>query len=125
MWPYTGFAILSRGEDGENMGPIDWPIIGKQVGMGLLLGFALGYAAKKAIKVAFVAIGILLLALVSLQNLGFISIHWTEIEAAYNQTIQPSGGFDTTLQGWLDSLAALLPGVGGFSAGFVWGLKKG
>ncbi len=107
------------------MGSIDWPLIGEQVGLGLVLGFALGYAAKKALKVAFVALGILLVALVGLQSLGFISIHWAQIEAAYNQTIQPSVGFDTAVQGWIDSLAALLPGLGGFSAGLVWGLKRG
>lgn len=106
-------------------GPIDWPVVGKQVGLGLVLGFAVGYAAKKALQVAFVVTGVLLLTLVALQNYGFISIHWTQIEAVYNKSINPPGGFDAALRGWLDSLAAIVPGAGGFTIGFFWGMKKG
>ena len=106
-------------------GPIDWPIIGKQVGLGLVLGFAVGYAAKKAIQVAFITVGLLLLILVGLQNAGFISIHWSAVEAAYNQYVNPPGGFNTVFTGWLNSLAAVIPGAGGFTVGFFWGLKKG
>ena len=107
------------------MDQIDWPVVGKQVGLGLLLGFALGYTAKKALKVALVATGLLLLVLVGLNEVGFISIHWTKIEAAYNETLNPPGGFGQLLQGWVDSLAAVIPGAGGFTLGFFLGLKKG
>lgn len=106
-------------------GPIDWPLFGKQVGLGLVLGFAVGYAAKKALQIAFVAIGLLVLTLVVLQNYGFISIHWQQIESVYNQSINPPGGLDAALRGWVDSLAAIIPGAGGFTIGFFLGMKKG
>ena len=108
-----------------NSGPIDWPVFGKQVGLGFVLGFAIGYVAKKALKIALVAVGILVLALVVLQNYGFISIHWQEIESVYNETLNPPGGLDSVVRGWVDSLAAVLPGAGGFTIGFFLGLKKG
>lgn len=106
-------------------GPIDWPLFGKQVGLGLVLGFAIGYVAKKALKVAVIAAGILVLTLVALQHYEFISINWQEIESVYNRSVNPPGGLDSQLRGWLDSLAAVIPGAGGFTVGFFWGLKKG
>jgi len=105
-------------------GPIDWPLFGKQVGLGLVLGFAIGYAAKKALQIALVALGLLVLTLVVLQSYGFISIHWNQIESVYNQSLPPDG-LDSVLRGWIDSLAAIIPGAGGFTIGFFWGLKKG
>lgn len=106
-------------------GSIDWPVVGKQVGLGFLLGFAVGYAAKKALQIAFVITGILVVVLVVLQQYGFISIHWTRIEAVYNETINPPGGFEAALRGWVDSLAAMIPAAGGFTVGFFWGMKRG
>lgn len=106
-------------------GLIDWPMIGKQVGLGALLGFAVGFAAKKALKIALVAVGALFLALVALQHYEFISVDWTKIEAAYSQALNPPGGLDAVVRGWVDSLAAVLPGAGGFAAGFFWGMRKG
>lgn len=104
---------------------IDWPLIGKQVGLGALLGFAVGFAAKKALKVALVVAGILFLVLVALQHYEFISINWTRIEAAYSQAVSPPGGLDAVIRGWIDSLAAVIPGAGGFAVGFWWGMRKG
>lgn len=105
--------------------PIDWPLVGKQVGLGVLLGFAVGYVAKKAIKIALIAAGILFLLLVGLQHFDFISINWSRIEAAYSQAINPPGGLDGVVMGWVDSLAAVIPGAGGFAVGFFWGVRKG
>ena len=105
-------------------GPIDWPLFGKQVGLGLVLGFAIGYAAKKALQIAFIALGLLVLTLIVLQSYGFISIHWNQVESVYNRAIPPEG-IDSVVRGWIDSIAAIIPGAGGFTIGFFWGLKKG
>lgn len=115
----------ARGGDTLETGPIDWPVVGKQVGLGMLLGFAVGYVAKKALKIAFIVTGILFLTLVGLQHYDVISINWARIEAAYSQAVNPPGGFDSLLRGWVDSLAAVIPGAGGFAVGFFWGMRKG
>lgn len=107
------------------VGPIDWPLFGKQVGMGVVLGFAVGYAAKKFLRIAFIAVGILLVILVALQHYELISIHWARIEAVYTEAINPPGGFESVVRGWVDSLAAVIPGAGGFALGFFWGLRRG
>ncbi|MFO7319351.1 MAG: FUN14 domain-containing protein [Clostridia bacterium] len=106
-------------------GSIDWPVIGQQVGLGMLLGFAVGYLAKKALKVALVVAGILFLILVGLQHYDFIAINWTRIEETYSQALNPPGGLDAVIRGWVDSLAAVIPGAGGFAVGFFWGMRKG
>lgn len=91
----------------------------------MLLGFALGFTAKKALHIALVATGVLLVTLVALQSSGLITIHWHEIEAMYDRTFNPPGGFAAVLRGWVDALAAMIPGAAGFTLGFLWGLKKG
>lgn len=106
-------------------GPIDWPLLGKQVGFGLVLGFAVGYAAKKFLQIAFITVGVLLVVLVALQHYELISIHWARIEAVYNDAVNPPGGLDAAVRGWVDSLAAVIPGATGFALGFFWGLRKG
>jgi len=110
---------------GTVYGPIDWPLVGKQVGLGMLLGFAVGYVAKKAVKVALIVAGVLFLILAGLQHYDLISINWTRVEAVYSQAVNPPGGLDNALRNWVDSLAAVIPGAGGFAVGFFWGLRKG
>lgn len=107
------------------MGSIDWPIVGTQAGLGLLLGFAIGFTAKKVLQIALIVVGVLVLILVALQNYDIISIHWQRIEDVYHSSINPPGGFETMLKAWIESLAAIIPGAGGFTAGFFWGLRKG
>lgn len=104
---------------------IDWPLVGTQAGFGAVLGFAVGYTAKKALKIAFIVGGILLLVLLALQNFGLISIEWARIQALYSETLNPPQGLGAALRGWVDSLAAMIPGATGFTVGFFWGLKKG
>src|SRR5690606_29942379 len=41
--------------------PVDWPLLGGQIGLGVLLGFAVGYTAKKALKIGLILLGILVL----------------------------------------------------------------
>lgn len=104
---------------------IDWPLFGKQAGIGFVLGFAVGFAAKKVLKVAFIAVGVLLVILVTLQHYDMVSIHWSHIEAVYNDAVNPPGGLNATVKGWVDSLAAIVPGAGGFAFGFLWGMRRG
>lgn len=108
-----------------NVETIDWPLLGTQVGFGVAIGFAVGYTSKKALKLAFIAAGLLLLALLGLQNMGFISIEWSRVQSFYSATINPPGGLGAVLRGWADSLAAMIPGAAGFTVGFFWGLAKG
>lgn len=107
------------------MESIDWPLIGTQVGLGVLLGFAAGYTFKKAVKLAFLVGGILLFVLFALQNSGIISIEWNRIHALYNETFNPPEGFSAAFRSWVDTLAAMIPGVTGFTFGFFWGMAKG
>src|SRR5690606_41999802 len=103
---------------GESMGgepiggSIDWPVIGQQVGLGMLLGFAVGYLAKKALKVALVVAGILFLLLVGLQHYDFIAINWTRMEETYSQALNPPSALDPVMRRSGDPLAVATPGAG-------------
>ena len=106
-------------------GNADWTILGGQLALGTLLGLAVGFTVKKALKVALVLVGVLLLGGLALQHFGFISINWAVIEELYVRTVEHTGGLWALLRGWAESLGALIPVAGSFIVGFLIGLKLG
>ncbi len=99
------------------------PFIG-QLTFGGLAGFATGYALKKIGKVLAVILGIGFLSLQLLAYAGYIQIDWTRIQQDVDPLLDQA-----RLQGlWnqlLEVLTFNLPFAGGFTAGFVLGLKRG
>lgn len=95
------------------------------MGLGALLGFAVGYTAKKALKIALILTGILVVLGVSLQNYGIITIHWPEIEGVYTRAVEQSGGLKAYLSQWAGRFETLIPVAGSFSIGFLFGLRRG
>src|SRR5690606_299943 len=106
-------------------GDADWTILGGQLALGTLLGLAVGFTVKKALKVALVLVGVLLLGGLALQHFGFISINWAVIEELYVRTVEHTGGLWALLRGWAESLGALIPVAGSFIVGFLIGLELG
>ena len=104
---------------------IDWPILGSQVGLGAILGFAVGYTAKKFLKVALVVVGILVVLGALLEQYGYITVHWTRVEELYARHIEAAGGFRGLAESWARTLGALIPVTGSFLVGFLLGMRRG
>ncbi|HHT28282.1 MAG TPA: hypothetical protein GXZ82_13695 [Firmicutes bacterium] len=102
----------------------DWTGLGKQLGLGAILGFALGYLAKKAMKAVLLFVGLLLLLLVALETQGLITINWPALEDGYNRAVAAD-----TLGSTFNSISAyigrVLPSAAGFVLGFMLGFRKG
>ena len=64
----------------------DWTGLGKQLGLGAILGFALGYLAKKAMKGVLLFVG-RFCCYWSLETQGLITINWPALEDGYNQVV--------------------------------------
>jgi len=103
----------------------DWAVLGGQLALGTLLGIAVGYTVKKALKLALIVAGVVLLGGLALQHFHIITINWDVIEALYVQTVEQSGGLLAMATGWAQSLAALIPVAGSFLVGFLIGLRLG
>jgi uncharacterized membrane protein (Fun14 family) len=87
------------------------------LGGGTVAGVAVGYAAKRAIRWALLATGLILIGLFLLGQQGFITVHWQAV----------GEGLETSSRGassWLMAMVQQLsPTLVGFSAGFLVGLK--
>ncbi len=102
----------------------DWAALGKEVGIGGVLGFALGYAAKKAMKLVLIGAALLVLLAVALETRGIISINWGSLETVYSNNVQPDRVV-STLSGAVQHIGGFVPGSGSFIVGFWLGFKKG
>mgnify|MGYP001229412735 CR=1 FL=1 len=104
---------------------INWPVLGGQLALGTLLGLAIGFTLKKALKVALVLAGVLVLTALALQHFDFITIHWANLENVYTRVMEQSGGLMAVLRQWAEQLDALIPVAGSFVVGFFVGLRLG
>lgn len=102
----------------------DWTGLGKQLGLGAILGFAMGYLTKKAMKAVLLFVGLLLLLLVALETQGLITINWTALEAGYNKAVA-ADTLGTTFNSISTYIGKVLPSATGFVFGFVLGFRKG
>lgn len=103
----------------------EWPILGAEAGLGLLLGFALGFTVKKALRLTLLIAGFLLLAGILFSQLGVISINWPAVDRLYATYVGGAGGLGALLEGWGAALAERIPVAGGVSVGFFLGLWRG
>jgi uncharacterized membrane protein (Fun14 family) len=106
------------------MGSFNWSELGKDVGIGGVLGFALGYAAKKAMKFVLISVALLLLLAVALETRGLISINWNGLETAYSQNVKPDAVMSSA-SAIVERIGALVPSSASFVVGFWLGFKKG
>ncbi len=102
---------------------IDWPALGGQVGLGAILGYAVGYTAKKALKLAMLAVGALVLVTLLLEQQGLVTVHWSKLEALYASKM-PQSGLDGALRSWVESIARYVPLTGSFAVGFFLGFQR-
>ncbi len=96
----------------------------EQLGFGLVAGFAVGYALKKVGKVLAVILGLLFITLQVLSSLGFLTVHWGEVQAR----VDPFLEVDSLEHAWRSLLAVLthnLTFAGAFVPGVVLGLRRG
>ncbi len=96
----------------------------EQLGFGLVAGFAVGYALKKVGKLLAVALGLLFVTLQVLASMGFLTVHWGEVQAR----VDPWFEADSLESVWHSVLAILthnLTFAGAFVPGLVVGLRRG
>lgn len=92
---------------------------------GGLLGFGVGYLLKKMLKLAFLAIGGIILVLGYLELQKLITVNWVSVE---NQTQTMMNNSLHTISQVTNHLGHEIPiGVGliGFIPGLILGLSKG
>jgi len=107
--------------DAEGEPDVLWPGAVFRLGFGFFVGFCIGYAARMFMRLSFVAIGVVLLALFGLQYAGLISVDWTAMSEIFDRVavwLRPNlAGFKNFITGTLPSAAS---GLGGL----IIGLKK-
>jgi len=91
------------------------------LGSGFIIGFITGWAAKKAIKVLIALIGLYLLSLLYLANLGVIRINEDALLALIGSAENSVITYGSQLTGLIHSISL----GGGFAVGFTLGFKKG
>lgn len=104
---------------------LDWPLIGLEMGLGGILGFAIGYFFKKSLKIVFFVLGFMTLILVLLSQFDFINIQWDLIESTYSSAVEGTGGSRELLDSISLWLTDRIPLGGGLVIGFFAGLKMG
>ncbi len=99
------------------------PYLG-QISFGALAGFATGYALKKVGRVALVIFGLLFIAVQLLAYYGVVQVDWLRIQSYADPLLKRE-----SLQGFFNSLVAILtnnvPFAGAFVPGFLLGLRFG
>lgn len=116
---------LKPGGGGEVEGGFNWSLLGQQAGLGFILGAAVGYSMKKALKFALILLGVVTALLVGLARIGFITVHWEAIEAAYTGAMSEAGGAKGALDKVIAWFSSSIAAAGSFTLGFWIGFRKG
>ena len=93
-----------------------------QLGFGGVAGFIVGYALKKLLKVLLVFLGLAFMALLYLSYVGFITINYDRVSAAFQDLFKKIAGGGLTFP---TVLAANIPFFGSFIVGLGLGFKFG
>lgn len=104
---------------------LNWSLLGGQAGLGLVLGLAVGYSLKKALKVALLLVGAMTALFVGMAKMGFITIHWEAVEAAYTGAMARAGGPRGALERVIAWFSSSVAAAGSFTLGFWLGFRKG
>ena len=100
-------------------------------GVSGFTGYTAGFAFKRAFKVFFLTFGCCFIGLQSLASNGVITVHWSVMEKYFKDLadLDGNGNVDEMdIKDGYDRLIAYLsagaPSVGGFSSGFLLGLRS-
>ena len=97
------------------------PTVAYQLGVGGIGGFIIGFTVETIRRIIVVLLGLFAVFLLYLGTSGIISINYEELWHALPRTLYLVG----QMAEWLISLISLLPFMGSFIAGFVFGFKLG
>ena len=86
------------------------------MGLGGLVGFLIGFTLKRAFRMFFLFLGLYLISLLWLSDLGLITVKWSEMDRFLGKVLTSS----SELVRWL---IGSLPFTGSFVAGLLIGLK--
>jgi len=92
------------------------PEIIKDVGFGGALGFLAGFVLKRVFKMLLFILGLYILGLMWLANVGLVEVKWGEMEEFVR-------GFFSSFEGLIASVVRSVPFGGSFAIGFAIGLK--
>lgn len=104
---------------------VNWPLLGGQAGLGFVIGLAVGYSLKKALKVALLLVGAMTALFVGLAKMGFITVHWEALEAAYTGAMSQAGGAKGALDRIIAWFSSSVAAAGSFTLGFWLGFRAG
>ena len=93
-----------------------------QAGGGVILGFAAGYAAKKAMKIALLVLGVFTGGLLLLEYYGVISVNYDKLALLVERALS---GVQATAASLKAHIIATMPFAGSFLVGFALGFKYG
>ncbi len=96
--------------------------LGLNLGAGFILGFAVGYALKKIAKLVLIVGGLIVLILVYLHYKGIIVVNYAILQQVTEEILRK---LRMEVSGLLSFINTSIPFAGGFTVGFILGLKKG
>jgi uncharacterized membrane protein (Fun14 family) len=107
------------------------PAIGN-IGFGTVMGYCSGIAMKKIGKALAVLVGITFVGLQVAASSGFIQVDWGKVRVGFVNKVDATGdgkiNVDDAKVYWKkfkEILTHRVPAAGGFSFGFLYGLRSG
>jgi len=130
--PGVVYADDEKSFSSENIMDLALPAA-ESVGLGTVGGFAAGYFAKKAGKLAAVAVGGLFCIFQLAASQGYVEIKWDKLEKDFTKAADMNSDgivnekdVQVGLKSVTDLLSHNMAATGtGFAGGFLLGLKKG
>lgn len=102
------------------------------VGFGAVMGYCSGYALKQVGKAVAFVVGVSFIGLQAAASTGYIRVDWAKVrdDVAKRMDANGDGTFDAEdAKRWWRSFRSVmtsqLPGAGGFSFGFLYGVRAG
>ena len=92
---------------------------------GGMLGFCVGWALKKVMKLAFLAIGLVVLLLGYLEMQKWVSVNWSTVENQTSTMVQTAAHKAMVVTQHLGHVVPIGLGALGFLPGLALGLARG
>lgn len=121
----------------ENQDPVETtlakikPVVGNLT-FGTMMGYCSGLAMKKIGKAVAVLVGVTFIGLQVAASSGFIQIDWEKISVSIKNKVDATGDgkidMDDVKSYWKklkEILTDRVPAAGGFSFGFLYGVRSG
>jgi uncharacterized membrane protein (Fun14 family) len=98
------------------------------IGFGGITGFLIGFAIKKVMKIMLVILGLLFVAVISLEYQKLISVNWNKIQTGLSGALGnvTNGQIPGTHENIASTMSSIgIPLTGSLTAGFVLGFMRG